>query len=163
MFRTLILALAVLAPFASAQADDQACTETAPCEWVVEVDADGFTWNTVDGPIYNGTVGDWYVFSILNADDVEHTLTLEGFGLSWAVAGPDLYDTAPFPLDREGQFLLNDAQTGDHAVINVFLGDVVDQEQGAAGDAGTPGVNQPSLGVALVAIGLVAFVAFARR
>ncbi len=163
MYRAMIVAFALLAPFAAAQADDEACTETAPCEWVVEIEADGFTWNTVDGPIYNGTVGDWYVFSILNADDVEHTLTLEGFGLSWTVAGPDLLDTAPFQLDREGQFFLHDSPTGDDAVINVFLGDVVDQESGASGSADGPEQTQPSLGVALMAIVLLGLVAVRRR
>ncbi len=161
MFRILILALALLVP--SALAQDDACTEASPCEWVIEVDADGYTWNTPDGPIYNGTLGDWYRFSILNADDQAHTMTWPEYGLSWTIDGPDLMDTEPFQLTLDGQFFLEDVPTGDDAILNVFIADVVDQEQAASPSEDGPGVSQPGPAVVLVGLALLALVAVSRR
>ncbi len=162
MLRATILSLLMLAPFAAAQADEGACTQTAPCEWIVDVDASGFGSTGFDDVAYNGTVGDWYIFSIFNADDVQHTLSWPDYGLSWVVPAADVLDTEPFQLTQEGQFFLNDAPSGDTATINVFLGDVVDEEDRAAGEDGGE-KSQPGVGIVLLAVGLLVLVAVRRR
>ncbi len=162
MFRILLVSIALLAPLASAQADDEACTEAAPCEWVVDLDGSGFDAGGLGDAAYNGTVGDWYVFSILNADDVEHTLTWSEYGQSWTVAAADVLETPPFELTREGSFLLRDAPSGDAATIQVFLGDVVDTEADAEAGAGQE-QTQPTLGVVLMVVSLLGLVALKRR
>ncbi len=153
--RWLPFAVLLLVPAATAQ---DACTESDPCAWVIDVDASGFDTTVVSQ--HNGTVGDWIVLDISNLDDLEHTIGFQG--RSWTVGSIDFVTTEPFELTEAGEFQITDSPTGDTLPVLVTLNDSVDVQQGERpitddADEGAPG---PGL-VALLA-GLAA-VAIARR
>ncbi len=160
MFRASLLVALLLTTTVAAQED--ACSQTDPCEWVVTVDSTGFDRDGQEELFYNATLGDWYRFSFLNADDVDHTISLEDHD-AWTVTADAIFlDTDPFELDQAGSFALTDEQTGDTAIVQVLVGDVVDAEAGSdpasqSGPGEDGGKTTPGFGLvaALVALALV--------
>ncbi len=152
------LALAMLAvPVASAQ--DDACSQSDPCPWALDVYEAGFD---VSDESLNATIDDWYTLNIFNLDDVAHTITLEGHGVQVTVAPLEEATSAPFQLTQAGVFSLDDEPTGDFVLVQVFETDVVDEEADAAttaaGNEDAVGKDQPlPLTVALGALLVSAF------
>lgn len=124
-----LLPLALLLLAAPAHAQDDACTQDAPCPWVVNVDEEG-----IDGDDLNATVGDWYVIEAFNFDDEEHTLTLEGHGVELTLPAIGEATSDPISLETTGVFSLEDQPTGDFLWLEVRATDVVDDEQGGDED-----------------------------
>ena len=128
-FRALpaFLAILVLAATASAQDPDgePGCPQSNPCEVIVEVGADGI------GDFAPDTFGtaDWVLFSIYNADDVEHTLTLEGHTLEAKIPAGDIIDTQPIRLGEPGTYDLMDEPSGDTAALTVDDEEVFGEEK----------------------------------
>jgi hypothetical protein len=122
-----LLTLIAVAALASAQDPDGApsCAQSNPCEVIVEVAADGIT---DFAPSTFGT-GDWVLFSIYNADDVDHTLTLEGHTFEAKVPAGDIIDTQPIRLGEPGTYDLEDAPSGDTAALKVEAEEVFGDDE----------------------------------
>lgn len=130
--RTLPLsALALLLLAAPASAQEDACSQSDPCPWVLEVDQDG-----IIGEGLTATVGDWYVLDVVSFDDREHTLTLEGHDVQVTLAPGGSATSDPFQLGTPGTFSLEDQPTGDFVWVEVRETDVVGDEAGADEPAG---------------------------
>lgn len=152
MMRPVLLATALClmaVPTVSAQGDG--CTQSQPCPWVTDVEADGFV-SYVEP--YNGSLGDWIVVEGFNYDDDEsHTLSLDAYGRSWEVAPLADFRSDPFQLTEEGTFSLYDAPSGDDVPLRVSAGDPIEEADGDTGgptsgqapDRGIPGVAAPIL------------------
>jgi len=130
MMRTLVLLLAAVLLLALPVAAQDGCTEAAPCEWVADVDADGFQADSLEGPTFNGTQGDWMVFSLFNLDDAPHGVRFDAYDLSWEVPPFEDTRTEPFLLDRAGAFQLVDEPSGDTAQVTVTVNDAAAVEAG---------------------------------
>jgi hypothetical protein len=156
------LALATLSTLPAAQAQD-ACTQSSPCPWDVEVDQTGF----VGDSSWNWTAGDWMQLSVANDDNVTHTVTLSGHGVSITVGAVD--EKSQVVQLKAGSFQLADTPTGDTVPVTVVNGDVVDYQKGLIDRNGTPlgtgagsstskarvpGLELPALAVALLAVAL---------
>lgn len=111
--------LAILALAAPAMAQDPdgepGCPQSNPCEVIVEVDAQGIADLAPD----TFATGDWVLFSIYNADTVEHTLRLDGHALEATIPAEDIVDTQPIRLGEPGSYDLRDEPSGDSAAITV--------------------------------------------
>lgn len=153
-----LLALLLLAPTALAQED--ACTEEAPCPWVVDLGGDG-----IDGDDLNATVGDWYVIEAFNLDTEEHTLTLESHDVTLTVPAFEEATSDPIAFDTTGAFALEDDPTGDVLWLEVRATDVVDDSgdgDGAEGGADDEGAGAP-LPLAVLLAALTAALVLRRR
>ena len=162
---TLLIPLLLAAPAALAQ--DDGCTETAPCVWAMDVDQDGFV---TDGALaeWNGTSGDWFVLDVFNLDaSQDHTLSAPGLGIELEVASLSSAESVPFILPLvEGQatYPLTDAPTGAVGTLRVFERDVVEEEAAAGAGAGDgSGDGIPFLTLPFAALGLLAAAAMPRR
>ncbi len=157
-----LAATALLLALTPASAQDDACTQQTPCDWIATVDAIGFTNEPSGG--WNFTAGDWFVLDLFNLDDVAHRLVLEHPGGTFDV-GPDARVlTAPFAFDDPGTYSLRDETTGAVATYTILAEDVVDHEDsnsathaGETGSNGTPGPAVFAVGLAVLGA------AFARR
>lgn len=143
MHRILIFTplLLLAAPMAGAQ---DGCTQTDPCPLAIDLDDNGISSGGDGSPSWNVTVGDWYTIDFLNLDEQDHTVTLEGYGLSWTVPAVDGRTTDPFAFDQEGEFRFVDAPSGDAAPVRVLANDAVAVEQGdeeAITDPTDPGAD----------------------
>ena len=163
--RTLTLLTAAtfaLAALPAAQAQD-ACTQSSPCPWDVVVDQPGF----IGESSWNWTQGDWMTLSVANDDTVAHTVTLDGYGLTFSLAAGQ-EQSKVVQLAKSGGFQMKDQPSGDAVTVTVVNGDVVDYEKGlidSSGNALTTGAKGriPGLELPLLAAGLLAAVAGARR
>lgn len=158
-----LLAATALAAVPAAQAQD-ACTQSSPCPWDIVVDQPGF----IGDSSWNWTAGDWMKITVSNDDDVAHTVTLSDYGLTFSV--PSLSEQSQtVQLTKSGSFDLKDAPSGDQVKVTVVNGDVVDYEKGLIDASGNPLTSSsgkgriPGLDLPLLALGLVAAVAVARR
>jgi hypothetical protein len=148
------LAATALAAPAAAQDDDlPGCTQGNPCEVYVDLESTGIA--QIEETSF--TRGDWILLSVFNGDDVNHTLTVEGKGISITVRPDDLDDTRPFELDRVGTVTLRDAPTGDTLDLTVgaeesFTGGTSDTGTGTGSGRGTPSAG-PALLLAALAGG----------
>lgn len=134
----LISILLLLAASLPVLAQDDACSQSDPCLWVLDVDEDG-----IIGEGLTATAGDWYAIEVLNFDDQEHVLTLESYEIQLTLAAGGSALSDPFLLDTSGAFALEDDVTGDFVWLQVSETDVVDDaasdDQAAQGDdADTP-------------------------
>jgi len=158
-FPALLAALSVLslASLAAAQDEDgePGCVQGNPCEVILEVDANGIADLEPDT---FGT-GDWILFSIYNADDVDHTVRLEGHSFQADVPAGDIEDTQPFQLGAPGTYSLTDAPSGDEADIVVEDFEVFS----GSSSTGAKGSPIPSLAPALLVVGLALAALVARR
>ncbi|MHB1262654.1 MAG: hypothetical protein ACYC2H_13185 [Thermoplasmatota archaeon] len=152
-----LLALASTAPMALAQDPDgePGCPQSNPCEVILEVDAAGIADLE---PSTFGT-GDWILFSIYNADDEAHTISLEGHSFEASIGAGDINDTRPLKLGAPGTYELRDQPSGDVAGITVEAEEVfTDGSSSSSGGNGIPG-PVPALVLAVLA----ASAAIARR
>lgn len=146
----MLLILALLLP-ASAAAQEDACSQSAPCPWSLDIDEDGIVGDSIVA-----TVDDWYVLDLLNFDTQEHTLTLEGHDVEVTLAAGGSATSDPFQLDTPGTFSLEDQPTGDFVLLEVRETDVVDDQTGDE-DEGGDGENTPlPLAAGLVAVAAAA-------
>lgn len=112
-----LVALACLAVLpAAAASHEQGCTQQAPCPWPVTVTASGLEAAVLAG---NWTVGMWVQLSVLNDDEANHTLQVEGHGIRFEAAGLDITESPPFNLTKAGTFTLRDLTTGASARFTV--------------------------------------------
>jgi hypothetical protein len=164
-----LAALALVATLPAAHAQD-ACTQASPCPWDIAVDQPGF----IGESSWNWTAGDWMLVTVSNTDNVTHTVTLAGYGLSLSAAPDGGEKSQAIQLTQAGTFQLADSPSGDTVPVHVINGDVVDYQKGLidtngnAATTGTAGASSsahrrlPDLGLPLVALALVG-VALARR
>ena len=156
----LLVALSVLtrAPLATAQDEDgePGCAQGNPCEVILEVDSTGIADLAPDT---FGT-GDWVLFSVYNADEVDHTIRLDGHDLEVTVGAGDIEDTQPIKLGAPGSYTLEDLPTGDEAEITVEAFEVFDSS--SSGSTSKTGNPIPGVAPALLVLGL-AVVAIASR
>lgn len=152
----LAAALAALTLVPSALAQDE-CSQANPCLWLVDVDETGLYGDGTE-PVWNFTVGDWFVLNVSNLDEVGHTLMLAGHPVTVQVGALDEAQSAPFRFTQAGTFQLTD-DLGRTGTVHVFAGDVNDQEiitgstsssSGASTSAGIPALPWAVLGLALV-------------
>lgn len=148
-------ALALLLLAAPATAQEDACSQSEPCPWILDVDEDG-----VHGGGLNATVGDWYVIEAFNLDDAEHTLALEGHGVELTVPAVGEATSDPIHLDTPGTFALEDAPTGDFVWLEVRETDVVEDE---TGEDATPNDENTPLPLAVGLVALVGAALLRRR
>lgn len=146
--------LLALAAAGAAQDPDgePGCAQSNPCEVILELGAQGI----VDlAPDRFGT-GDWVLFSIYNADEANHTVSLEGHDFEVSVPGGDLIDTQPIQLGDPGSYELRDQPSGDAATVTVEAEEVFtdggaeDDSDGSGSGRGSPGAA-PVLVLALLA------------
>ena len=174
----LALTLAAI-PLAAGQEADE-CSDSTPCEWHIDVDADGFP-DFAEGELaFEGSLGDWYEIRVYNFDDEDHVLRASDLGIEFTARtldDPDVEEDGttrygPFELDAVGTFTLTDGTASDSVTIRIFEGDVSDEGGGAAGpaasddgegeaaedgdDNGSPG---PALAVLLLSVLAAALVA----
>ena len=157
-FLSAALACLLVASAASAQDPDgtPGCSQDNPCEVIVEVDASGITDLEPDT---FGT-GDWVLFSIYNADDVDHTLTLQGHTFEATVPAGDIIDTQPIKLGSPGSYDLRDDPSGDEAALTVEANEVF----GTDGSSSTDDKKSPIPGLpAVLVVGLLATLALVLR
>ena len=156
----LLAALAVLSVAAVATAQDEdgepGCAQGNPCEVILEVDSTGIADLAPDT---FGT-GDWILFSVYNADDVDHTIRLDGHDFEVTVAAGDIEDTQPIKLGAPGSYSLSDLPTGDEAEITVEAFEVFDSSSSSSRSGSNP---MPGLGPALLVLGLAVAAVVARR
>lgn len=158
LFLVSALALA-LAAIPAAQAQD-ACTQSSPCPWEIVVDQPGF----IGESSWNWTMGDWMEITVANDGDVAHTVTLDGYGLTFNV--PSLEERSQVvQLTKSGSFEMKDQPSGDSVTVTVVNGDVVDYEKGlidsngnavSSGKGRIPGLEAPILILGLAAVALMA-------
>ena len=150
------LALALLAvPAAVAQDPDgpPGCVEANPCDLIIAVDADGFA-DLSDTEL---TEGDWFVATIVNHDDVAHTVSLSGHSMMLTVPAGDVDDTDPFRVGAPGQYTLADQPSGDSVQVTSVAGEeFADGGSSTTGDGsnGIPGLAPAYLLGALAALAL---------
>jgi hypothetical protein len=151
-----VLAAAVLAaaavPASAQDTDSPGCTQANPCEVIVDLDASG-----IDVQRTGFTRGDWILLSVFNDDDVEHTLTVEGKGVSVTLDAGDINDTRPFELSSVGKVTLKDSPTGDTADLAVAAEDSFSSGGSSGAGKGSPGLAP------VLAVGAFAAVAVALR
>jgi hypothetical protein len=140
------LTLLALAATATAQDPDgePGCAQSNPCEVILEVGAQGITDFAPD----TFDTGDWVLFSIYNADDVEHTVRLEGHTLDAKVPAGDIIDTQPLRLGEPGTYDLSDEPSGDTSALTVQAEEVFGEDEEK--DNPIPG-PAPALVLALLA------------
>jgi hypothetical protein len=137
-----LAALLLAAPLALAQDGENGCTETTPCDWVFDIDENGFIGDPGEGMMF--AEGDWYVVRIFNFDLLEdHTVTLQGHA-SWHVSSLDEFESSPFRLGASGTLTLSDEPSGDTATIHAEPADP------ALEDDDKPKRGIPALGVLVV-------------
>ncbi len=148
--RRSLLAVAglLMLPAVTAQDVESGCVESAPCEWIIEVDDSGF-----DGSFLglNGTSGDWYVLDVFNFGDAQHTVTLSGHPVEVVVDSVDSARSAPFQLGAAGSYVLADAPSGDAAPVEVLAGDAEATSDTSSTPKLTPGWTLPAGLTALLA------------
>ncbi|MHB8633224.1 MAG: hypothetical protein ACYDBQ_04545 [Thermoplasmatota archaeon] len=105
--RLILLAALVVALMPAALGQQDACTQSSPCLWSVEVDGAGF----VGESSWNWTAGDWVDLSTYNGDSVAHTLQLSGYGVSQGVPAATSADKV-LQLTQAGSFTLTDSPSG---------------------------------------------------
>ncbi len=137
---------------ATSSATDDGCTQANPCHWVVDVDENGLS----EGQ-WNWSAGDYLRLEISNIDDVAHTVSIDGTGVSVTAGAIADAQSAPFQLTA-GTYTLRDSPSGDTAKVNAVDGDVVAYENGLTSKGGIPGFE----GIAAIAA-LAAAVLMARR
>jgi hypothetical protein len=158
----LLVALSVLSLAFPASAQDEdgepGCAQSNPCEVILEVDSNGIA--DLEPAVF-GT-GDWILFSIYNADEVDHTVRLEGHSFQADVAAGDIEDTQPFQLGAAGTYTLTDTPTGDEADIVVEEFEVFTESgSSSSGNGGRSPI--PGLAPALLVVGLAAAALVVRR
>jgi hypothetical protein len=145
------LAAAVLAaaavPAAAQDTDMPGCTQANPCEVIVDLDANG-----IDVQRTEFTRGDWILLSVFNDDDQEHTLTVEGKGISLTLAAGDINDTRPFELSSIGKVTLKDSPSGDTADLTVGAEESFSSGASSGSGKGSPGLAPLAIVGALVAV-----------
>ncbi len=150
------MALAVgflLIPAATAQDVESGCIEASPCEWIVEIDDDGFDAGLVD---LNGTSGDWYILDVFNFGDNAHTVRLDGHGIELSVPSVDSRQSSAFQLGAAGTYSLMHAATDDVVLVTVEAADSLSEES-SDGNKSTPGTAIPAT------LGALAIAAFRLR
>lgn len=158
----LLVAVSVLSLAFPASAQDEdgepGCAQSNPCEVILEVDANGIADLEPDT---FGT-GDWILFSIYNADEVDHTVRLEGHSFESTIEAGNINDTRPLKLGAPGTYALTDLPTGDEADIIVEDFEVFTESgSSSSGNGGRSPV--PGLAPSLLVVGLAAAVMVARR
>lgn len=144
-------AFAMLALLPAVQAQDE-CSQAAPCPLVVEVGPNGF----VDISSWNRSAGDFVTYEVDNSDAVPHTVTLEGYDITFIVPASDSREQV-VQLSKTGTFKITDTPSQDTATLTVVNGDSVDYEQsGSTTGKGLPGLGLPELTLALVGLALLA-------
>lgn len=146
-----VAALAALPATAQDPDGEPGCVEANPCDLILAVDADGFA----DVSETEFTHMDWLVATIVNHDDVEHTVSLSGHDLQFTVGAGDLGDADPFRINAPGAYTLSDQPSGDTVTIT----SIAEEEFEEDGEGrGSPGLAP------LLALGAFAAVAaFLRR
>jgi hypothetical protein len=139
-------------PAAAQDSDMPGCIQANPCEVVVDLDSHGIELHQA-----NFTRGDWVLLSVFNGDDVEHTLTVEGKGVSVTLGPDDLNDTRPFELSTVGKVTLKDSPTGDTADMTVS------PEESFSGSTSGSGKGSPAPAAAVVMAAVVALAVALRR
>lgn len=150
----LVLVLSVLLsalPATMAQDPDgePGCVEANPCEFIVAVDAEGFS----DVSVTEFTSGDWVVVTLVNHDTAAaHTVKLGSHALDFTVAADDVEDSEPFRLGTAGKYTLTDQPSGDVRDITVLSSEEFDDE--AEDPQGAPGLEGALLlaGLAMAAV-----------
>lgn len=157
---SILAALAVaIAPAVAAQDEDgpPGCVEANPCEFIIAVDDLGLS----DVSETEFTTGDWLVATIVNHDDVAHTIRLGDHALDVTTGPGDVDDSAPFKVGPVGTYSLTDTPTNDVETITVVAEDEFDD--GAASGSSSDGKGSPGLAPLALLVGLVAALAIARR
>lgn len=148
-----LLTAAALAPLALAQTDDEGCTRTNPCPWVVDVDDKGFQFYVAKEQTFSQ--GDWYELLVFNDDlNRSHTLSLSDHEVSVTVPADGMsQDAGAFQFTKVGTFKLRDSPTNDEITVHVVEGDAVASETASETEKeGTPGLPAALLLGALVAV-----------
>lgn len=146
-------AFLVSLPAATAQGPDgePGCSEANPCDWILAVDASGFS----DVSATEFASGDWLVATIVNHDSASHTVTLASHDLSLTIPpGGDVADGAPFRLGSPGTYSLMDEPSGDAVDITVLAAEEFDDGIPSGDSQGAPGAPLAALaaGLALAAV-----------
>lgn len=147
------VALLAAAPALAQGSDLPGCIQANPCEVIVDLDAQGIELHQD-----SFSRGDWILLSVFNDDDVNHTLTVEGKGISVTLESGDINDTRPFELSSVGTVTLKDAPTGDTAAITV-----TPEESFSGSTSGGASKGGPALGPVVVLGALVALAVLLRR
>lgn len=151
MKQLLAVLLLALIPAASAQ---EGCLQSDPCEWILDVDDEGFDETDLDGDL-TATSGDWYVVQSFNFDDVTHQITIGSFE-TLSVESINEASSQPFQIGLES-FTIRDDVTGEELLVTVSEEDTIDSESSSASEAN----ETPAVG--LLAIVAVAVIAALRR
>ena len=163
------LAALLVAPFASAQADDDGCTSGDPCPLIVDVDENGFylinsvLYGQAGQPTHlDFTVGDWYQLTVDSMDpEASHTVSLSGHDAGVTV-GPEAFaDGNAFQFEAVGTYQLRDSPSGDEFEMRVVNGDTI--SSGSDSDSETDDQGAPGLAPAVLLAGLVALAVLRRR
>jgi hypothetical protein len=176
-----LIAALLLAPLSTAQESDAGCTESSPCDWIFDVDENGFIGVPEEGWTFRQ--GDWVQVNIFNLDLAEqtHTITLDGYNRSWTLGPYQEITAGPFLLHLAGTFILHDDPTDDTASVFVAEttpvtggndplpqeedpsnGPLPSEEDPAYGE-GAPDRATPPAGTLLVAIALLVGAAVVRH
>lgn len=162
-FLTLLVAALAPAGLAAAQSGN---TASNPFPLAIAVDSTGF----VAESSWNVTAGDWANITVSNDDEVAHTVTISGLGLTFSVQAVG-EQSRVVQLSRPGSFGVSDAPSGDSGTLTVVNGDVVDYENhlidangkavssgsgitATTGSGRVPGFELPLLAIALAAAAL---------
>jgi hypothetical protein len=156
----LSVALVAFAPAATAQDPDGApgCVEANPCEIIIAVDELGLS----DVSETEFTTGDWLVATIVNHDDVAHTIRLGDHDLDVTTAPGDVDDSAPFKVGPVGTYSLTDTPTNDVETITVVAEDEFGEDPSDGGSS-SEGRGSPGLAPLALLAGLLAALVVARR
>lgn len=146
-----LLSAAVLAaasvPAAAQDTDTPGCTQANPCEVIVDLDASGIELHQTEF-----TKGDWVLLSVFNDDDVQHTLTVVGKGVSLTLEAGDINDTRPFELSSVGTVTLKDTPTEDTAEMAVGAEESFSGDSSSGSGKGSPGLAPLAAVGAVVAV-----------
>lgn len=148
-----LAAAALAAPALAQDTDLPGCIQANPCEVVVDLQASGIA----DVEPTSFTRGDWVLLDVFNGDEVEHTLTVEGKGVSITVGPDDINTSRPFELSTVGSVALRDSPTGDTASLTVAA------EETFSSGTSTGSKGSPALAPVLLLLALVALAAASRR
>lgn len=172
---TAALAVTLVAAALPAAAQDEGCTQSRPCEWIIDFDESGF----LDSVDYTGSVGDWLVVNATSFGDVDHTLTLDAYSVSLHIPADGDGHSAPFQL-KQGTYTLKDSPSGKGLTLTVVNCDPQDYADGLcdangntggstspAGGAGAGSTNsakrQPGVSVIATLAGMGVLVVLLRR
>ena len=142
----LAVLLAAVAPALAQDTDMPGCIQANPCEVVVDLQASGIA----DLEPASFTRGDWVQLDVFNGDEVEHTLTVEGKGVSVTVGPDDINASRPFEFGAVGTVTLRDSPTGDTWDVTVEAEESFSGNGATGSGKGTPGLAPLALFAALV-------------